>query len=69
VLVTLIAAGWVFVFWSAANQQPFSRRYRSLYLSLYALMSREFHVADLYSRWAELLLAFSRRLNGLMRWV
>ncbi|MGB0128870.1 MAG: hypothetical protein WBP72_14625, partial [Rhodocyclaceae bacterium] len=69
VLVAVIAAGWVLVFWSAASQQPFSRRYRNMYISLSALMSREFHVADLYGRFAQSVLALSRRLNGLLRWV
>jgi NADH-quinone oxidoreductase subunit L len=69
VLVTLIAAGWLLVFWSTAKQEPLTRRYRDLYLSIYALMSREFYIADLYGRLAGFMLARSRRLNALMRWV
>ncbi len=69
ILITLIAAGWLLVFWSTARQEPLTRRYRDLYLAIYALMSREFYIADLYGRLAGSMLARSRRLNALMRWV
>ncbi len=69
VLVTLIAGGWLLVFWSAARQEPLTRRYRHLYFSIYALMSREFYMPDLYGRLATGLVTRSRRLNALMRWV
>jgi NADH-quinone oxidoreductase subunit L len=68
VLILLISAGWLLVFRSAAAQEPLERRYRSLYINLYALLSREFYISDLYSRAGEQLLALSRRLNGLLRW-
>jgi NADH-quinone oxidoreductase subunit L len=69
VLVVLISAGWLLIFRSAAAQEPLYRRYRALYYGLYALLSREFYIADLYSRAAEKLLAGSRRLNAWLRWV
>ncbi len=68
-LIALISVGWLLVFRSAAAQEPLSRRYRSAYLNLYALLSREFYIADLYSRAGEQLLGLSRRLNALLRWV
>ena len=68
-LVVLISAGWLLVFRSEAAQEPLTRRYRALYLSLYALLSREFYIADLYSRAGEQMLSLSRRLNALLRWV
>ncbi len=68
-LIALIAGGWLMVFRSAAEGQPLNRRWRGLYLGLYALMSREFYIADLYSRAAETLVAASKRLNSLLRWV
>ena len=68
-LIALISAGWLLVFRSAAAQEPLTRRYRGLYFSLYALLSREFYIADLYSRAGEQMLAASRRLNAWMRWV
>lgn len=68
-LIALISAGWLLVFRSAAAQEPLTRRYRGLYLNLYALLSREFYIADLYSRTGEQLLNASRRLNALLRWV
>ena len=69
VLVTAIAGAWLLVFRSAARREPLTRRYRNRYLSLYAWMSREFYVADLHGRLATSLLARSRRLNALLRWV
>lgn len=69
VLVAAIAGAWLLVFRSAARREPLTRRYRNLYLSLYAWMSRELYVADLYGRLASALLARSRRLNALLRWV
>jgi NADH-quinone oxidoreductase subunit L len=69
VLSLLIAGGWLLVFRSAAAQQPLSRRWRNAYLNLYAFLSRELYVADLYSRLGEQLLAASRRLNAWLRWV
>jgi NADH-quinone oxidoreductase subunit L len=68
-LIVLISAGWLLVFRSEAAQQPLTRRYKELYLGLYALLSREFYVADLYSRVGERMIAASRRLNALLRWV
>jgi NADH-quinone oxidoreductase subunit L len=69
VLVLLIAGGWLLVFRSEAAKEPLTRRYRGLHLSIYALMSREFYIADLYSRLGESLIAGSRRLNALLRWL
>ena len=69
VLIALIAAGWLAVFRSAAERQPLRRRWRGLYLNLYALMSREFYIADLYSRAGEAVLAASKRVNALLRWL
>jgi hypothetical protein len=68
-LMVLISAGWLVVFRSEAAQQPLTRRFRELHLRLYALLSREFYVADFYSRLAEQMLAASRRLNAWLRWV
>ena len=69
VLVAAIAASWLLVFRAAARREPLTRRYRHLYLSLYAWLSRELYVADLYARLASGLLTRSRRLNALLRWV
>jgi len=66
--MVLISAGWLVVFRSEAERQPLTRRFRELFLNLYALLSREFYVADLYSRTGERLLAASRRLNVWLRW-
>ncbi len=67
VLIALIAGGWLMVF--RATAEPLNRRWRERYISLYALMSREFYLADLYSRAGETLLAASKRVNALLRWV
>lgn len=68
-LVALIAIGWFIAFRFVAEGQPPSRRWRTLYLNLYTLMSREFYIADLYSRAGETLLAASKRTNALLRWL
>jgi NADH-quinone oxidoreductase subunit L len=68
-LIALIAGGWLMVFRSTAERQPLNRRWRGVYLNLYALMSREFYIADLYSRAGETILAASKRVNTLVRWV
>ncbi|MCF8016473.1 MAG: NADH-quinone oxidoreductase subunit L, partial [Chromatiaceae bacterium] len=68
-LIALIAGGWLMVFRSTAERQPLNRRWRGVYLNLYALMSREFYIADLYSRAGETILAASKRVNTLLRWV
>lgn len=67
-LVALIAMGWFIAFRFVAEGQPPSRRWRTLYLNLYTLMSREFYIADLYSRAGEAVLAASKRTNALLRW-
>jgi NADH-quinone oxidoreductase subunit L len=69
VLIALISVGWLLVFRSAAAREPLTRRYRGLYLSLYAFLSREFYISDLYSRAGEQLLSLSRRLNAWLRWL
>ncbi|MBK5971264.1 MULTISPECIES: NADH-quinone oxidoreductase subunit 5 family protein [Thiorhodovibrio] len=67
VLIALIAGGWLLVF--RATAEPLNRRWREAYISLYALMSREFYIADLYSRAGETLLAASKRVNARLRWL
>jgi NADH-quinone oxidoreductase subunit L len=69
VLSLLIAGGWLLVFRFTAAQQPLSRRWRHAYLNLYAFLSRELYVSDLYARLGEQLMAASRRLNAWLRWV
>lgn len=69
VLSLLITGGWLLVFRATAAQEPLSRRWRNAYLNLYAFLSRELYVADLYSRLGEQLQAGSRRLNAWLRWV
>lgn len=69
VLGVLIVAGWLMVYYTTVNKDLFGQRYRHLHLNLYSLFSREFYVADVYSRLTEILLGWSKRLNVLMRWV
>ena len=68
-LVTLaIVVGWLAVYYTTANRDPLDGRADSPRLMLYSLFSREFYVADLYTRLTESALAASRRLNLWSRW-
>ncbi|WP_414041632.1 NADH-quinone oxidoreductase subunit L [Acidithiobacillus sp. M4-SHS-6] len=54
------SSGW----WDRADQG----RWRGVYLALYALLSRELYVNDLYARMSQILVQGARRINVLLRW-
>lgn len=72
VLVALMAAvivmGWVRVYRAERGQGAGPRRRGALWMNFYALISREFYVADIYAWLGQKLLAVSARLNALLRW-
>ena len=69
-LVTLaIVVGWLAVYYTMANGEAHESRAASPRLMLYSLFSREFYVADLYTRLTQVTLAASRRLNLWARWM
>jgi len=69
ILTTLvIVAGWILTYYSEQNQARKGERFNNLWLSFYALVSREFYLMDLYSWLARSLLHLAARLNVLLRW-
>jgi NADH-quinone oxidoreductase subunit L len=69
VLVALvIVLGWLSAYYAdrhAAQGKSFGTR---LWMSFYALLMREFYVADLYAALTRGLLAGSARVNSWLRW-
>ncbi|MEJ2687076.1 MAG: proton-conducting transporter membrane subunit [Gammaproteobacteria bacterium] len=69
-LVTaLIVGGWVLTYYSEQNGSSRSGHHGRVWLTFYALISREFYLTDLFSRLSRALLATATRLNVLLRWV
>lgn len=71
ILALLFVGAWALTFfadssgwWDRADQG----RWRGVYLALYALLSRELYVNDLYARMTQILLSGARRLNVMLRW-
>ncbi|PKY10369.1 oxidoreductase [Acidithiobacillus marinus] len=71
ILALLFVGAWALTFladssgwWDRADQG----RWRGVYLAMYALLSRELYVNDLYARLTQVLLNGARRLNVLLRW-
>ncbi|NDP47791.1 MAG: NADH-quinone oxidoreductase subunit L [Sulfuriferula multivorans] len=69
-LVTLaVVVGWIAAYYAMANRDPLDGRADGPRMMLYSLFSREFYVADLYTRLTEWVLAVSKRFNIWSRWV
>ncbi len=69
VTAVLIVAGWVLTYYAEQNGARRSEHPGGLWLTFYALISREFYLTDLYTRIARALLAMATRLNVWLRWV
>ncbi|MFP3872846.1 MAG: NADH-quinone oxidoreductase subunit L [Thiohalophilus sp.] len=69
VIALVIISGWIIISFSDQNGNHKGRFRRRLWLSFYALISREFYFTDLYTRLSRALLAFAGRLNLWLRWV
>ena len=70
VLTVVIVAGWVRAY--RAERDTLAGRVRPappLWRDFYALVSREFYVADVYAGLARAFLAVSARLNLWLRWL
>jgi NADH-quinone oxidoreductase subunit L len=62
--------GWMLTFFRESldwGRRPGGRWY-GLYLGIYALLSRELYVADIYQRASQILLHWSRRFNVWLGW-
>jgi NADH-quinone oxidoreductase subunit L len=69
ILTTLvIVAGWILTYYSEQNRLREKERFNNLWLSFYALVSREFYLMDIYSWMARSLLQLAARINVLLRW-
>jgi NADH-quinone oxidoreductase subunit L len=72
VLVGLITAvivlGWLVTYYAERNGTRLGEHAGRLWLSFYALVSREFYVADVYAWLTRVLLAGAARLNLWLRW-
>ncbi|WP_240099401.1 proton-conducting transporter membrane subunit [Thermomonas flagellata] len=69
VIAVAIVVGWFRLY--RAEREAFEGRRRApgpLWLAFYALISREFYVADVQTALARMLLALSQRLNLWLRW-
>jgi len=70
VLALIFVGGWVLTFFRESldtGRRPGGRWY-GLYLGVYALLSRELYIADLYQRGSQILLRWSRRFNVWLGW-
>ncbi len=69
VLTTIvIVLGWLLTYYSEQNGKRGSRRSGRTWLSIYALISREFYLADIYAWLTRVLLRTAESLNIWLRW-
>jgi len=69
VLTTIvIVLGWLNTYHAEQNGKYRRRKPRRVWISFYALISREFYLADIYAWLTRLLLRLAERLNVWLRW-
>jgi NADH-quinone oxidoreductase subunit L len=69
VLTTIvIVLGWLITYYSEQNGKRGSRQPGPLWLSFYALISREFYVADIYAWFSRTVTRMAENLNIWLRW-
>lgn len=64
----IIVSGWVLTYYSEQNRLWGEERLNHLWLSFYALISREFYLTDLYAWCTRAMLKSAARMNELLRW-
>ena len=64
----VIISGWVLTYFTDQNGNRRGKISKNIWLTFYALISREFYITDLYTRIGRSLLAFAERLNLWLRW-
>ncbi len=69
-LAAVFVGGWTLTFFTDSFElgRNLGGAWRGVYLGLYALLSRELYVADVYERISQILLQWSRRLNVWLGW-
>lgn len=69
-LVTVVVVlGWLLTYYSERTRRKTNDRPGPLWMSFYALVSREFYLADVYSWVTRTLLDVASRINVWLRWV
>jgi NADH-quinone oxidoreductase subunit L len=69
VLTTIIiVSGWLITYYSEQNGKRNGRRPGRVKLSIYALISREFYLADLYAWFTRVVMRSAESLNIWLRW-
>jgi NADH-quinone oxidoreductase subunit L len=68
VTALIIVGGWIRVYYTQRHLGHNDKGISNLWLSFYALVSREFYINDLYTGLSRNLLAASSRLNVWLRW-
>ena len=69
-IVTLVVvSGWLLAYYSEQNGYRRRSQTKRLWLGFYALISREFYINDIYTRFARTMLSLSNRLNVWLRWL
>ena len=70
VITTLIIVfGWGITYFSEQDGSRQRHKSKRLWLNFYALVSREFYVIDIYTRFTRTVLTISGRLNVWLRWL
>jgi len=69
VLITMIMVlGWLARYYAERNQNKATKHLSSLWLSFYAMISREFYLNDIYSWLNRFIVNLATRLNVWLRW-
>jgi NADH-quinone oxidoreductase subunit L len=64
----VIVVGWILTYYSEQNGSRRGRHTGRLWMTFYALISRELYLTDLYTRLARAILAGASRVNVWLRW-
>ncbi len=68
VTTVVIVLGWLLTYYSERNGKRVRRQPKRVWLSFYALISREFYIADVYAWLTRVTLRFAESLNVWLRW-
>jgi NADH-quinone oxidoreductase subunit L len=69
-MVTLtVVSGWILTYYAEQKGLRRHQQTKRLWLSFYTLISREFYIIDIYTRFTRTLLGLSGRLNVWLRWL
>lgn len=67
-VTTVVVLGWLITYYSEQNTRRADKGSGPLWMSFYALVSREFYLADVYSWATRAILAAAAKLNVWLRW-